>query len=410
VRFFVVSRESVPESLISQIKKLTDEVVLITQNITDMELWRKLSPSSKDVVILLLPKDDALVISSFLRKVLGFGGIILALLGRELPERSLSELGVHTLSVPSILLSVLRSLVRGKGLVRYPVGIGLGKGELAEVLITESSPAVGLRLKDLRQRGVRVCLVYRGERVILPKSSLRIEVSDRLLVAGLPGAVELFVKTTTEGEPNFPLEWGSVGIYCEVKERADEFNYVKETLKVKEWRENCSGDEDVGIAVFGKKREGLFGNDYLKRAFREGYFPSLFLQGTHPYRDVLLSANTDVLFSVLPDAIDFSRTVRARLHILLVKKPQPMEDEEERKLSEELLAFVKRAKKTGTPDVSLIIREGNPVRETIRTAKEGFNLLIVGYTLGKTGSFLFPYAPYLIARASPLSLLLIPSV
>jgi len=278
------------------------------------------------------------------------------------------------------------------------------------VLITESSPAVGLRIKDLRQRGARICLLYRGEEVILPKPNTRIEVSDRLLLTGYPRAVELLVRTLTEGSPNFPLEWGSVGTYCRVEGKEKELAYLKKVLKVKEWEESCRPEgEELGIAVFGLKSEGFLGNDYLKSAFRELTVPSLFLEGTHPYQNVLLSANTDVLFSVLPDAIDFTRTVGGKLYVLFVSKPKPMEDEEERKLKEELKNFVKRAKKIGSPEVNLIFREGNPVRETVKVAGEGFNALVVGYSVGKTGSLFFPYAPYLIAKASPVSLLLIPA-
>jgi len=426
MRAFVLGTEGPLEELVEELLSYAEEVVVagkgielplkrkglkvLEANVTDLSFWRSVELSHEDAVFLLLPPEEALDLSAFLRKVYRFKGVIVFVSEREREEKPFRDLGVEVINLSSLLRSVVRNLLKGKGIVRYPVGIGLRRGELAEVLVTESSPAVGLRIKDLRQRGARVCLLYRGEEVLLPRPQTRVEVSDRLLLSGKPEAVELMVRTITEGSPSFPLEWGSAGTYCKVEGREKEFEYVKAKLKVKEWEENCRPEgEELGIAVFGLKSEGFFGNDYLKSAFREFTFPSLFLEGTHPYENVLLSANTDVLFSVLPDAIDFTRTVGGKLYVLFVSKPGLMEDEEERKLKEELKNFVKRAKKIGSPEVNLLFREGNPVRETVKVLGEGFNLLVVGYSAGKTGSFFFPYAPYLIAKASPVSLLLIPA-
>ncbi|NPB06396.1 MAG: potassium transporter TrkA [Aquificae bacterium] len=425
MRVFLLGMEGPLEELVEELSSYADELVLVGEGVkpleregvkvvnapvTDLSFWRRTELSPDDAVVLLLTPEEALDLTGYLRKVYGFKGLVAVVTDRKVNEKPFRELGAEVISLPALINALLKSLIKGKGLVKYAIGVGLLKGELAEVLVTESSPAAGLRVKDLRQRGARICLLYRGEEVVLPRPQTRIEVSDRLLITGRPEAVELMVRTITEGSPNFPLEWGSTGSYCRVETQEKEFLYVKNKLKVREWVESCRPEgEELGVAVFGVKSEGFLGNDYLKTAFRELTVPSLFLQGTHPYESILLSANTDVLFSVLPDAIDFTRTVGGKLYVLLVTKPGPMEDEEERKLKEELKSFVKRAKRTGLPEVTLVFREGNPVRETVKLAREGFNALIVGYTVGKTGSLLFPYAPYLIAKSSPVTLLLIPA-
>jgi len=381
-------------------------VRVITGSPTDLRLWRELNPSRLTAVVSLLDPQQSLDVARILRRVYRFRGAILFIAREEVSTEEFRKLRVEIVPVPEILGAILRNHLKGRGVVRYPVGIGLRKGEVVELLITESSPAVYMRLSEIRQRNVRVALIYREGGLILPRTDLRLQPGDRLLVVGEPSRVELFVRTVTEGAPNFPFRWGTEAHLCGAA--GEEVEYLREKLKVKEWVtggcEKIPPEGDAGILLFGKERESFWGKSYVDEVFLKAGIPSLFLKGTHPYRRILVSANTEALGFLLPNAVDFARLVGGELHILYVTPVEKMMGKGEREALRELESSAERL------GVKLIRREGNPVRETLRFLGEGFNLLTLGYTVGKRSSFFRPYTPHILARRSPVSTLLIPEV
>jgi len=285
------------------------------------------------------------------------------------------------------------------------VGIGLRKGEIVEVLITEGSPAAYLRLRDLRQRNVRIALIYREGKVLLPATDLRVQPGDRLLVVGEPSQVELFVGSVTQGEPNFPLRWGTKGLACGTSS-LDEFSYLKEKLKVREWEEGCDNPwkkEDAGVLIFR-------GRDHLDEAFENSTVPSVFLRGSFPYENILISANTEALGFLLPSAVDFGRLFGSKIFLLFVTSIEKMITKEEKELLESLKSFIDRVQRSTQVEIKLIRKEGNPVRETLKLLKGNFDLLALGYTPGRKSRFWSPYVPHLLAKKSPITTLLVPEV
>ncbi len=120
-------------------------------------------------------------------------------MAKERPERrEFRELKIELISLPNVFGTLLKNLLRGGG-------------EVAEVLITESSPASYLRLSELRQRNVRVALIYREGKIILPRTDLRVQPGDRLLVVGEPSRIELFVSMVTKGTPQLSPQVGNQG-------------------------------------------------------------------------------------------------------------------------------------------------------------------------------------------------------
>ncbi len=381
-------------------------VKVIVGSPTDLTLWRELDLSGLTAVVSLLDPGRTLDVARILRRVHRFREAILFVAREEVDPEEFRRLRVEIVSVPEMLGAVLRNHLKGRGVVRYPVGIGLRKGEVVELMITEGSPAVYARLSELRQKSVRVALVYREDRVILPRADLRLQPGDRLLVVGEPSRVELFARTVTEGAPNFPVRWGTEAHLC--GEEGEEVNYLRKLLKVREWiTEGCREippEGDVGVLVFRRWKEGFLGRDYVKEVFRRAEVPSLFLNGTHPYRRILLSANTEAFRFLLSNAVDFARLVGGELHILYVTPVEKMMGKGERETLRELEEFAKQLR------VKLIRREGNPVRETLRVLEEGFNLLAVGYTVGRVSGFFRPYTPHILVRRSPVTTLLVPEV
>jgi len=372
---------------------------------TDVGLWKEVDLEAAEAVISFLSVEATLDVARLLRKALGYRGKIVHVSKARPDPQAVRELDLEVVSIPEVLGAILRNLLQGQGIVRYPVGIGLRKGEVVEVLITESSPAVYARLRELRQPGARVALVYREGSPILPRADFRIQPGDRLLVVGDPRGVEIFVGAVIRGEPTFPRRFGSVGALCRAED--EEALYLKERLKVRDWVEACEDPKGVAeVGVFLARDR-----DWVRRAFQEGYpFPSFHLRGTHPYRSILVSANTEALSPLLASAMDLARIFGSEVYVLFVSRVEAFMPPEEKELLENLKLLVERARKTSGLEVHLIRKEGNPVRETLKLLKGKFNLLALGYTPGRRTAFFRPYVPQLLAQASPVSTLLVPEV
>lgn len=171
---------------------------------TDVGLWKEVDTRTAEAVISFLSVEATLDVARLLRKALGYRSKIVHVSKARPDPQAVRELDLEVVSIPEVLGAILRNLLQGQGIVRYPVGIGLRKGEVVEVLITESSPAVYARLRELRQPGARVALVYREGSPILPRADFRVQPGDRLLVVGDPRGVEIFVGAVIRGSPRFP--------------------------------------------------------------------------------------------------------------------------------------------------------------------------------------------------------------
>ncbi len=402
----VVEREGEKLRSFLDKEKGVENLSVVPGSATDIDLWReKIDLQKIEAVISFLDEERTLDIARVLRRAFGFDGTFV-FVAKERPQTDeLRDLSIEIVSVPDVLGAILKNLLKGKGIVKYPVGIGLRKGEIAEVLITEGSPAAYLRLRDLIRRKVRIAMIYREGKIILPMTDIRILPGDKLLVVGEPSQVELFVGSITQGEPNFPLRWGTRGVVCKAED-LEEFSFLKERVRVRDWESRCEDpwrEEEAGLLVFSEGR-------YVNDVFENSQIPSILLKGSHPYKNILVSANTEALGSLLPSAIDFGRLFGSRVFVLLVTSIEKMMTKEEKELLESLKTFIERIRRSTPIDIKLIRKEGNPVRETLKLLKGNFNLLALGYTTGRKSRFWRPYTPHILARKSPITTLLIPEV
>ena len=382
-----------------------ESLKVLEGNATDINFWEEELKGEEEIAVISFLKEEAtLKVAKLLRKALEFKGAIVFVAREKTQSRELADLEVEVVSVPDMLGAILRNVLKGRGVVRYPVGIGLRRGEVVELLITQGSPAVYMKLSELRQKNTRIALIYRDRNIILPRTDLRVQPGDRLLIVGEPSSVELFVSGITRGMSTFPRKWGNIGVLC--GKTTEEFEYVRGRLSLKEWRESSCKDmgveEETGLVV---AREGM-----IDRIFEGLEVPSIITRGSFPYKDILLSANTDAMNLLLPSVIEFAQLFNSKVYILFVSSIKKMMTPEEKELFQTLKSFVDRSRKVLKVEIELIKKEGNPVRETLKLLKGKFNLLALGYTPGRLSSFFNPYTPHLLAKKTRLSILLVPEV
>ncbi len=101
---------------------------------------------------------------------------------------------------------VLQSL-RHDG-VAVASNVGLGQGELIEIRILSSSPAIGQRLSDLNPDGWRVAAMYRANQLVIPRGSTTLRADDRVLLVGDPEILPHVAENLRIGLPDFPLRYG----------------------------------------------------------------------------------------------------------------------------------------------------------------------------------------------------------
>ncbi len=409
------------EDKLKELKTMTEgnpNISLVRGDGTSIYFWKhEVNIEEIESVILFVDYTLALEIGNLLRDIIKFEGPIVCIWrGGDIPEE-FSKYQISVIDVPRLIFLSLLNLIKGGSLVRYAYGLGFEEGEIAEVTITETSPALKKPLKHLGMRNVRVVLIYRNGQVILPKGDTIVEQGDRIVVAGDPEYVKIFVEILVKGLPDFPLRWGNKLLYCSKRGRDmyEEINYLKSIMMVqsviRKDPSECEGvkyPDDTGLIVFDYKKRGFLGINMIDYVFKRVTTPVLFISNTYPYEEILISLNTDVKDLLMSSGIDIIRQSNAKGTVIYVATVEKMRTEEEQEYIKSLKSLISRYVNTYGMDIELKIKEGNPVRETLKEV-ENYNLLILGYRTGKVSSFFEPYTPHLIAKKSKVSTMLIPS-
>jgi hypothetical protein len=87
--------------------------------------------------------------------------------------------------------------------------VGLGEGEIMEVLVPFGSSYVYRHIGTIEQNKWRIAAIYRNGRLILPASDLMIYPNDLLLLVGEPEVLKYVFKSIRQEVGQFPLPYGS---------------------------------------------------------------------------------------------------------------------------------------------------------------------------------------------------------
>ena len=332
-----------------------------------------------------------------------------------------------------------------------PVGIGLGKNEILEATVSSKSPYTKVPIYPGRLRHWKLGLVYRGDRIILPKKRIVLKSGDRVIILGDDPRVVLEVaKAMAFGEPQFPLSYGeNLLIYL----RENELHYLKEYYylwkhsrvknvvlftdsvereKLREFvgdkkflanlivekgddyslllKKNIQGNFSAGLISAPYRRRFLYIYNYNLKRFFGQETPFLIPRLSFPYRRILVSLNTENPQSMVEPVFEIFQLLKGeRLTFSVVVLPEVLVPKSEREKLQKTLSLIDEYSKLyGLKNrVEITKREGNPKRETLKEVKNS-DLLIVGYQPRKIG-LLEPYTPYLLAKESTKTVLAIPT-
>jgi len=358
----------------------------------------------------------------------------------------LRAVGAEAFARPSAIAGLVANHVEKAQQVA--VNVGLGKGEIVEIPVLPSSPAVDTRVRDLRAMHWLVAAIYREDKFIFPHAHAVIRQGDRLLLTGEPEMLPHIADYLRAGVARFPLQygiriaalpgvrttdryWSEVEFLCnQTRTRAIRVLAAKGTggprleLLRAELEEDVVDEEneatdlllkdlhslDCGCVVLEKLRPSLLNRVGLTRPPFAGLLdrlpcPVLLSAGTHPYRRIWLPV-TDSDGSMLAAelALDLSRQLDLQITALVVTPPSFIVGEDI--VEEQKEAFRKVMQVASLYHVKLeqVCKEGNPGIEIARLAGEG-DLLVISHRADRRPSFFNPDTSLQIISRCPCSVL-----
>lgn len=340
---------------------------------------------------------------------------------------------------------VANRIERGK---QVAVNVGLGKGEIVEIPVLPSSPAVDVRVRDLRAIRWLVAAIYRGDQFLVPHGDAIIREGDRLLLTGYPEVLPHIADFLRAGVARFPLQygirmvavpgthvpdhyWSEAEYLCNhTRTRALRVIAPKGTsrpdlkleragledaeLEESEKAEDVLGRDlpalDCGCLVLDKQSPNLLNRMGLTRPSFANLLdlmpcPVLLSAGTHPYRRIWLPV-TDSEGSLLAAelALDLSRQLDLQIAAVVVAPPAFIVGEEAVEEQKEALKTVMHVASLYHVKLEQVYKEGNPGIEIARLAGEG-DLLVISHRAGRRSSFFNPDTSLHIISRCPSSVL-----
>jgi Trk K+ transport system NAD-binding subunit len=369
---------------------------------------------------------------------------IIVLVYEEVEEKLFEKYNVTIinplkLGVQAIVKTVEKNVI-------YATNVGLGKGELIEVAIKTRSHLVGRKLKYLRPSKWHISALYRDGKMILPGGHCSLKVGDRVVLVGDPKVLENVTTTLVKGLPEFPLQYGSDIIFPLHKDShgsMDEAIYWLDHFNAKRIRFIRFGEKldpalsekiktgvkqfEIGQAIELFKEiftlplntgtlvvpveRGWLSSTRLRETFKKSRKPFLLSRLTFPYEGIVISFNGPDPIQALEVGIETAKMLNISFRVVYVTLPREMRGREEDRrlrLRRDIISDFEGIHKAS---IDYRVLEGNPVRETLKFLKPLKNHLLVLVTDPNAPvSFLKPYVPYLVAKKTHLSTLVVPEV
>ena len=167
-----------------------DRTVVLNGDALDAEILKEANIGAAETVVAVTDQDEVNILASVLAKRHGCARAV-TLINATTFAPLISPLGIDAAVSPrEITVSRILEHVR-RGRIRSVYTLRAGEAEVIEVEALETSPVVGVPLRDARlPSGVLVGAVVRGDEVIMPRGVSEIEAKDRVVILAAHGAVK----------------------------------------------------------------------------------------------------------------------------------------------------------------------------------------------------------------------------
>jgi len=172
---------------------------------SEHKLRRLIDTELSQVYVMLDRDDEAKIVIEIIRSLNDIVQII-SLRGQHCCFDA-EKLKVKTISVDETISSMLVNFLPTVPLVAS--NIGLGVGEIMEVLVPYGSKYVFRHISNIEQKNWKVAAIYRDNKLVLPKPSTMIFPNDELLLVGKPEILRDVYKSIKSELGQFPQPFGS---------------------------------------------------------------------------------------------------------------------------------------------------------------------------------------------------------
>lgn len=117
------------------------------------------------------------------------------------------QFGAEVVVIGAAMATALRNRLERSSLALE--GVGLGEGEILQITLHPSSPAIGRALRSFSPQDWTVAAVFRNGRLIIPHGDTVLEGGDLLLLIGQPDVLPAVGEYLRLGRTRFPLPYGS---------------------------------------------------------------------------------------------------------------------------------------------------------------------------------------------------------
>jgi Trk K+ transport system NAD-binding subunit/nucleotide-binding universal stress UspA family protein len=419
---------------------------LLAKDGTSIVNLREAGIEDADWLAAVTDKDDVNIEACRLARSLEKPPVTIGIVRQPEAAEKLKAVGAEAVTRPLAIAGLLANRIeRGK---QVAVNVGLGQGEIVEIPVLPSSPAVDARVRDLRAIRWLVAAIYRSGKFIVPHGHAVIREGDRLILTGDPEVLPYVSDYLRAGVARFPLQygirtialpgdsvpdrfWSEVEFLCNsTRTRALRIIAPEGTKKPEVTLERASlehevleKDEDAGSVllrdlnnldcgclVLEKKPPSRLNSMGITRPSFAVLIdalpcPVLLAAGSHPYRRIWLPV-TDSEGSLLAAelALDLSRQLDLQVAAVVVAPPTFIVGEESAEEQKKALKTMMHVASLYHVKLEQIFKEGNPGIEIANLAGEG-DLLVISHRADRRPSFFNPDTSLQIIQRSPCSVL-----
>ncbi|MCP5054356.1 MAG: hypothetical protein GY940_44730 [bacterium] len=431
------------ETRIAQCKEEMPQVEYIHGAAESPVTWKKLALEPLKYIITSIHNTDVdLEVCRLARDVHHLKIPIMVMVYKEEDEPAFKPYNVKL--IEPLGLGILVVLKKMSTNVSHAANVGLGRGELVEVTVKARSHLVDRKLKYLKPGNWHISALYRNEELILPGGNCQLKIGDRALLVGDPAKLEEVTEILLKGQPQFPLQYGRELVFPlheHFDDCMDEALYWLDSFKAKRicfvpFKGELSPEFKKKVEIDGKRfreeraierfhqmfplssetgilivpaDQGWFKDSRLKTAFKRATKPFLLSRHMCPYEGVVVLLNGPDPAQAMETGIEIARLLNIEFQALYVTFPKEMRGqaaEEKLRRRRKIIMDYEGIYRSSVPCTVL---EGNPVREILGHLESLDNHLVVTVSNPNDSiAFHKPNVPYLVAKRTHLSILVIP--
>ena len=433
----------IDSTLVERVSMEYNNVEGVEGEASSIVTWKKINfEDISHIVSSLQDYDVVLEICRIARNVYNLQIPIILMLYKNDRREELEQYDVKIINPILIASESVLNIIQ-KNYAR-PNNIGLGNGEIVEVIIRRRSHIVDRKMRFLAPSRWKVAAVYRNGVFMVPDGDFKMQIGDRVVLVGEPKVVENIVNILMIGKPEFPLQYGqNIAVIANnmIEKDAIEINYFFINTRAKKYlwydteRKKIDNKEEVAVlevggsefggtlqnfrsaaylhdvgtlAISGSAGFGLF-NVRLKYYFKKTRHPVLISRGQAPYKEVIVSLNGYIPERLIETGAEIAAHFGVSCKCIYVIPPGALKTQKDSLELENRKKYVRDYENLTRTKIPLIVLEGNPVHKILSEVDDAPNSLIIMAANSKDRiSFLNPHTSFLVAVRTSNSVLILP--